>query len=250
MRAWVISDVDGCVLPNPPAAPPPMALADLCRLVGATDRFTLCSGRSAPYVLAVRDILGGRAPVLAEYGAVLARSVNAAETLPTLRGVADWRAAVRRRLQEAGLLEEAGEGRPDGALEEIGKSVVVTLVPRRGGALDGLRARVAAALTDLPHRLADSQSAVDLLPPGLDKGVGLRWWAAVTGADLAGACAIGDSVADLDMLRVVGRPACPGNAAPEAAAFVVASAAGIAVREAATAGVVEVLRRVWVATDA
>lgn len=236
MRAWVISDVDGCVLPSPSTPPQPESLGELCRLVAGDAPFSLCSGRSAPYVLAVRDMLGGRAPVLAEYGAVLARSVNAAHSLPALREPGEWRALIRSRLRAAGVME--------GALEEIGKSVIVTLVPAGGGALPALRERVAAALDGLPHTLADSQSAVDLLPPGLDKGVGLRWWAEATGQALGGACAIGDSVADLPMLAAVGLPACPANAAAEARAFV-AGAGGRVAAAAATAGVVEVLRAVW-----
>jgi len=236
LRPWVISDVDGCVLPSPSEPPLPESLADLCRLVCGGAPFTLCSGRSAPYVLAVRDMLGARAPVLAEYGGVLARSVNLAETLPTLRGVAEWRAEVRARLGAAGVM--------DAAVEEIGKSVVVTLVPAEGGSLAELRRRAAAALAEVPHTLADSQSAVDLLPPGLDKGVGVRWWAEATGTVLAHACAVGDSVADIAMLRAVGTPACPANAAAEARVFV-AGAGGVLARGAATAGVVEVLRAVW-----
>jgi hypothetical protein len=187
-------------------------------------------------VLAVRDLLGARSPVLAEYGAILAWSVNLAETLPTLRDVSGWRTAVRSRLRERGVMRTA--------LEEIGKSVVVTLVPAAGGPMAELRARVAAALAEVPHTLADSQSAVDLLPPGLDKGVGVRWWAEEVGAALARACAIGDSVADLAMLGAVGTPACPANAAAEACAFV-AGAGGVVAGGAATAGVVEVLHAVW-----
>lgn len=235
MSPWVISDVDGCVLPNPPQPPPPPALADLAAGVRAVGRFSLCSGRSAPYVLAVRDVLGAGAPVLAEYGGLLAHSVNRVEPLPSLREVAGWRRLIRRRLLEAGVMEQA--------VEEVGKSVVVTLVPLPGGTFPALRVSVARALRGLPHQVADSQSAVDVLPPGLDKGVGLRWWAEVCGADLRPACAIGDSVTDLDMLRLVGRPACPANAAAEVRAFVAATPGGLVAQEEATAGVAALLRR-------
>ena len=224
------------MLPAPGSRPFPESLGRLCSLVAGDTPFSLCSGRSAPYVLAVRDLLGCQAPVLAEYGAILARSVNVVATLPGLRGVRRWRAEVRRRLRAAGIMRQARE--------EIGKTVVVTVVPAAGGPLAGLRRAVAQALGDLPHSVADSQSAVDLLPPGLDKGVGLRWWAREVGVELQEACAVGDSAADLPLLRAVGLPACPDNAAAVVRDFV-RGARGLFVPAGSTAGVAQIVGTVW-----
>ena len=66
----------------------------------------------------------------------------------------------------------------------------------------------------------------DFTRAGASKGYGARYFARVTGADLAGIVAVGDSYNDLPMFAEVGMPVAMGHARPEvksAAAEVVGS---------------------------
>jgi hydroxymethylpyrimidine pyrophosphatase-like HAD family hydrolase len=103
-----------------------------------------------------------------------------------------------------------------------GKEVSISVLPSPGQEVDGLRLLVEAALSAHSSLLTvqTSVDCVDVTPPGIDKGAGLRWLSDVVDIPLEGIGGIGDSSSDLSFLRLVGQSAAPANAVAEVKASV------------------------------
>jgi hypothetical protein len=121
-----------------------------------------------------------------------------------------------------------------------GKEVSLTVLPSPGHRVEDLRLLVEETLSANNIRLAvhTSVQCVDITPPGIDKGTGLRWLCEVMDIPLESTGGIGDSSSDLSFLRLVGHSAAPANAVAE----VRASVAYVSPYQDGD-GVVDILRR-------
>lgn len=81
------------------------------------------------------------------------------------------------------------------------------------------KAQALALLSDEPYALMESaDNDLELMAPGVDKGLGLRELAVHLGLDRSQVMAIGDGGNDAAMLRYAGLGVAMGNASPEALA--------------------------------
>ena len=81
------------------------------------------------------------------------------------------------------------------------------------------RDRAWALVKDEPYAImASTINDLEFMPPGVDKGLGLRKLAAHLGLDISEVMAIGDGGNDVDMLQQAGLGVAMANACPEAKA--------------------------------
>jgi hydroxymethylpyrimidine pyrophosphatase-like HAD family hydrolase len=170
-------------------------------------RFSICTGRSVPYVEAMvqlLDLLAASVPMVCEGGAVLY----------------DPRQDRYRRLVEpVNRNAVLASFRPGTFREELGKVVSCSVYPEPGSTVEELYAQVLSV--DLAHVLITrSIAAVDVTPAGVDKVFGITAMLDEAETDWTEVLAIGDSWNDLGMLARAGRSACPANAVPEVKAVV------------------------------
>lgn len=131
-------------------------------------------------------------------------------------------AGTRRALLEAKSIVLAEVVAPELGYLQPGKEASLTVYPCPGTSVSQLL----QAVTELfaahapMFTVQASVSCVDVIPAGIDKGVGVRWLAAETGIPLAQMGGIGDSTSDLAFLQLVGRSAAPANATAEVKAAV------------------------------
>ena len=211
----VVTDIDGCLGESEGV---PFDLDVLQQIAGwnlrarsgeAAPAITLCSGRPAPYVDAMLQVIGGYLPAVYENGAGLyfpqqhrfawhpALPADAADIL--------WRA---RQMIEAAVVQ-AGIG-----YFQPGKERALTLLAAPGRPLADVDHACEQALQEqgLPLVVHASLSTVGIWLKDSDKGAGLEWLAAETGIPLQQMAGVGDAEADLRFLRLCGFSAAPANA--------------------------------------
>ena len=211
----VLADVDGVVTGGEGQ---PADLAVLAQ-VAAVNRasladpcvptLTLCTGRPAPYVEVMAQLIGAFLPCIFEHGAGLFDPV-AFEYLfhPGLGHDYAARLATLRRALDEPLL------RPGRAFVQPGKEASMTLYPLAGTPLDTVfevARRAVAGLAD-GFTVARGINGVELRRRGFDKGVGARWLADLVGLPMDQMAGVGDAETDLSFLHLVGYPAAPANA--------------------------------------
>lgn len=244
-----VVDVDGCLTPGEAKGWNWRALQliqDLNRRAQrqeAVPAVTLCTGRQEPYVEALMQAIGAYMPGIYENGCGLyfpdryrffEHSLITAETREAL---VEAKAIVHRQVVVPGL----GYFQP-------GKEASLTLYPLPGTSVHHLFQAVAEVFAGHGTLFAvqASVSCVDVIPAGIDKGVGVRWLSEETGIPLPQMGGIGDSTSDLTFLELVGFSAAPANAMAE-----VKAAVGYTSAQDNGDGVVEVLhhwcsgRRIW-----
>ena len=212
----VLADVDGVITAGEgqPADLPLLArLMDINRTALVDPQVpavTLCTGRPAPYVEALAQMIGAFLPCIFEHGAGLfyprsfqyvfspALGSDYAANLANLRGAVE-------PLLRSGL-----------AFVQPGKEASMTLYPLGSASFEALLEAATAAAAPLGgfFTVEPNATAVEVRPRGIDKGTGARWLAEVVDVPLAEFAGVGDSATDLPFLRVVGHPAAPANAAP------------------------------------
>ena len=211
----VVTDIDGCLGESEGV---PFDLDVLRQIAGwnlrarsgeAVPAITLCSGRPAPYVDAMLQVIGGYLPAVYENGAGLyfpqqyrfawhpALPPDAADIL--------WRA--RKRLDAAVVQAGIGHFQP-------GKERALTLLAAPGHTPADVGSACERALQELglPLVVHVSLGTVGIWLKGVDKGAGLEWLAAETGIPLQQMAGVGDTEADLCFLRLCGFSAVPANA--------------------------------------
>lgn len=221
-----VADIEGCIMP---ARRGPVDLSAIGRLRAVLDEmragarggrdvwaFTICTGRSAPYVEAVLQLVGGPwpgVPAVVEHGAFLYDALTGTMTphpaLADQHEVLGW--------AQKAVADLLASPRCPGAQREPGKDLCISLNPPPGMGIAAFFSEVAASLEPVARHLSimHSQSSVDITPRGIDKGAGLSFLCEHLGVDLASCVAIGDSHNDLPMLRRAGHPAAPRNADPD-----------------------------------
>lgn len=212
----VVVDVDGCLTPGEAQ---PWDFSVLQRVADLNRRsredpnqfaVTLCTGRQEPYVEALMQAIDAHQPAIYENGGGLyfpssyRFAENPAITPEQRARLAEIRRMLTRELVEPGI----GQFQP-------GKQVSLTLYPTRDGVtfsqLAALARRALNGKAD-GFTITPSVTSVEILPDGIDKGVGVEWLSCETGIPLAQIAGIGDAPGDLSFLRCVGFSAAPANA--------------------------------------
>jgi HAD superfamily hydrolase (TIGR01484 family) len=219
----VVIDVDGCLTPGEGQPWNFEALEYVAQLNHRAQKdatqlaVTLCTGRQEPYVEVLMQAIDAHLPGIYENGGGLYfpreyRFVENPLITAEMRGaLAETKATLRREIVETGL----GHFQP-------GKEVSLSLYPLDQVSVHELYLATVEALAAcradyIPH---EAMSCVDIVPRGVDKGVGVRWLSRETGIPLDQIGGIGDSTSDLKFLSIIGCSAAPSNAADEVKASV------------------------------
>lgn len=214
---FVLSDVDGVITPGERSMVDLeilRRLADynhLCLKDPAVPAITLCTGRPAPYVEMLAQMLDVFLPCIFEHGAGMfsPREFRFAFHPALGSSYAANLAAFRAALEDP-LLS------PGRAFVQPGKEASMSLYPLGSTPLDEL-ARVAQETVDAqraPFTVAGNVHGIEVRPIGLDKGVALEWLAQQVDVPLSRVGGVGDSDTDVTFLERVAYSAAPSNATP------------------------------------
>ena len=215
MIRLLVVDVDG-ILSLGEAAP--FDCTVLQRLAAINDRarhdptrlaLTLCTGRPAPYVEVLMQVIHGFYPAIYEHGAGL--------YIPVPYGF-KWHpsltAAVHMQLLQLHSLLHDALVATDRAYFQPGKSASLSLFARPGVSLD----EVCREAARLAHQFGDTflveagATCVNVLVRGLDKAEGVRWLSRETGISLQEMAGVGDAQGDMPFMQLLGWAAAPANA--------------------------------------
>ena len=209
----IVLDIDG-VLSEGEGRPLDLELLGLLASMNRSARespagpaVTLCSGRPAPYLEVMMQAIDAHQPGIFENGAGLYYAhPYCFLPHPALAG-SDQMPQVRTAL-ERGLIQT---GR---AFVQPGKIHTLTLFAEDPAETRLLAEWAEAALGPLAAQvdLVYSTSCLNVLPHGIDKGLGVAWLAERTGIPLEAMLGVGDSDVDLPFLKRVGHSAAPSNA--------------------------------------
>ena len=174
---------------------------------------TLCTGRQAPYVELMAQLIGAFLPCIFEHGAGLFFPTTFRYEFDARLGpdysarLARLRAALDEPLLHAGR-----------AFVQPGKEATMTLYPLAETPLEELFAVAEATVAhDSPaFSVARNVRGVEIRPRGIDKGSGARRIAELLETPLEAMAGVGDSDPDLSFLRDIGIgfSAAPANATP------------------------------------
>jgi hydroxymethylpyrimidine pyrophosphatase-like HAD family hydrolase len=187
------------------------AINAAARLDPCVPAITLCTGRQAPYVELMAQLLGVFLPCIFEHGAgVFLPTTFLYEFDPHLgpdyaARLARLRAALDEPLIRAGR-----------AFVQPGKEATMTLYPLGETSVDDLvrLADDAVARVAPDFGVARNVHGVEVRPLGIDKGVGAQRVAEMLEIPLQAMAGVGDSDPDLSFLNCVGLSAAPANATP------------------------------------
>jgi HAD superfamily hydrolase (TIGR01484 family) len=177
------------------------------RATPAAPAVTLCSGRPAPYLEVMMQAIDAHLPGIFENGAGLYYAhPYSFLPHPALAGsdqIPQVREALDRELIQTGR-----------AFIQPGKLHTLTLFAEDPAETRLLAEWAEAALGPLAAQvdLVYSTSCLNVLPHGIDKGLGVGWLAERTGIPLEAMLGVGDSDVDLSFLQRVGHSAAPSNA--------------------------------------
>lgn len=213
----MLIDVDGVLTPGEghPAELDVLARAtELNRqalIDPAVPALTLCTGRQAPYVEAMAQLIGAFLPCSFEHGAGLFDPVRFRYSFHPALGdeyalrLCALRSALMEPVFRAGL-----------AFAQPGKEASMSLFPLGGTPLATIAAVARRVVADLggAFEVAENVTGIELRPAGIDKGAGARWLSDLLNLPLDQFAGVGDSQPDLTFLSIVGYPAAPANAVP------------------------------------
>jgi hydroxymethylpyrimidine pyrophosphatase-like HAD family hydrolase len=215
----VLADVDG-VITRGEGQPTELdviqrlaAINSNARLDPRVPAITLCTGRQAPYVELMAQLIGVFLPCIFEHGAGL--------FFPTaFRYEFDARLGADYSARLAELREALDEPliRSGRAFVQPGKEASMTLYPLADTTVDELfrLAQAAVARISPGFDVAQNVNGVEVRPHGIDKGSGARRVAELLEVPLAAMAGVGDSDPDLSFLDGIGIgfSAAPANATP------------------------------------
>ena len=215
----VLADVDGCLTGGEGR---PLDLDVLAEIARVNDRsrwdrtvpaISLCTGRPAPYLELLVQAIATYEPSIFENGCgLLFMEPYGFRAHPRLSPevIASFRTGLD-------TLDETFV-RPGRATWQPGKTYSATLYPTDGD----VHALWSAARAVLDERFYVDEGVlcINIIPAGIDKGVGVEWICAETGITPAEVAGVGDSDADLAFLEKVGFSAAPANATAGARAAV------------------------------
>lgn len=207
----VVADIDGCLVAVEHASYDLDRLAALRALSSRSGsdqeapQLTLLSGRPHAYVDALMQVLDIRLPAIFENGAGMA----VRWPYKTL-----FRPEADLARDSLTVLTHELQGRSDVAIQP-GKSASLTVFPADAGAgIKWVEAMLIELIDDRSLGLVvdPAQECVNVLLPGVNKALGLRWLAEELGMSPTEIAGIGDSVGDLGWLMECGLSHAPANA--------------------------------------
>jgi len=216
----VLADVDGVITRGEGQAIDIEVLQRLAAINAAATldpcipAITLCTGRQAPYVELMAQLVGAFLPCIFEHGAWLFFPTTFLYEFDTHLGP-DYaaRLAKLRAALDGPLIQ------PGRAFVQPGKEATMTLYPR-GPLGTSSVAELAELVEAVVARVAPefgvarNVHGVEVRPRGIDKGTGARRMADLLDIPLQAMAGVGDSDPDLTFLNCVGLSAAPGNATP------------------------------------
>ncbi len=216
----VLADVDGVITRGEGQAIDIEVLQRLAAINAAATldpcipAITLCTGRQAPYVELMAQLVGAFLPCIFEHGAGLFFPTTFLYEFDTHLGP-DYatRLATLRAALDGPLIQ------PGRAFVQPGKEATMTLYPR-GPLGTSSVAELAELVEAVVARVAPefgvarNVHGVEVRPRGIDKGTGARRMADLLDIPLQAMAGVGDSDPDLTFLNCVGLSAAPGNATP------------------------------------
>jgi hydroxymethylpyrimidine pyrophosphatase-like HAD family hydrolase len=204
----VLADVDGVMTRGEGQSVELDVLARLAAINAAAQRdpyvpaIALCTGRQAPYVELMAQLIGTFLPCVFEHGAGL--------FLPTtFRFEFDPPNYAARLGRLRATIDEAliQSGR---AFVQPGKEATMTLYPLGSTSVDDLFQVTTELVADFD--VEQNVKGVEVRPRGIDKGVGALRVGGQLDLPMAAMAGVGDSDPDLSFLRKVGFSAAPANA--------------------------------------
>lgn len=188
-----------------------------------------CTGRSQPYVELMGQILNIKGKHIIEHGCFINETKRYSDEIYPLPGID---ITLLRELKGNLLIKMPNvilePGKETISLNVSGNLTIKKLYQE----LDYLRDNYTVKMS------ADS---IDIVPVGVDKGIGLTYVALKDNFSLYNVCMVGDSGGDIPALKIVGYPACPQNAS-EDVKTVVREKGGYIAKEKYAKGVLEILK--------
>lgn len=165
----------------------------------------LCTGRSAPYVEAMSQILNISQWCICENGAYLYHPMedeiryNPLITNSTTKSLDDLKNLLNSK-EYAQICRS-----------EVGKEICISLNPMKGS-IEELYAKLIEVIDTSLLYINHSTTAVDITPKGVDKGSCLKYLCDIESLNINNILSIGDSSGDLPFMKLTGFKACPANA--------------------------------------
>jgi HAD superfamily hydrolase (TIGR01484 family) len=210
----VLIDIDGCLRPPLPFTLDIEVLQVLRSfnrkaMIDNTAVVSLISGRAQSDVQLLLELIDSSVPGICENGAAIVFPgvddliVDTLVTPDVLESLASFKNAATESLV-----------RNRRATLRYGREWSVTLCPTDSHDLQSIRAFCIDLIIrqKYPLHCLTSARCIDVLPEGVDKGLGVTRLAEYLGLSLSEIAGIGDSAGDVPFLERVGYSACPGNA--------------------------------------
>jgi hydroxymethylpyrimidine pyrophosphatase-like HAD family hydrolase len=238
----VLADVDGVITRGEGQGAELDVLEQLAAINAAAQHdphvpaIALCTGRQAPYVELMAQMIGTFLPCIFEHGAGLFFPETFLYEFDRRLGL-DYSARLARlRGALDGPLIQTGR-----AFVQPGKEATMTLYPLGGTSLDDLVEIVTAIVRWAAPEfdVARNVNGIELRPLGINKGTGADRFAEILGLPLEAMAGVGDSDPDLSYLNQIGFSAAPANATPAVCRCVMYLATG-----SFGAGLLEIVTRV------
>jgi hydroxymethylpyrimidine pyrophosphatase-like HAD family hydrolase len=216
-RRLVLADVDG-VITRGEGQPAELNILERLAATNAGARndpcipaITLCTGRQAPYVELMAQLVGVFLPCIFEHGAGLFFPTTCRYEFDARLGpdysarLARLRAALDEPLIKTGR-----------AFVQPGKEATMTLYPLGTTTVGELFQTTTALVPDVAPEfdVARNVNGVEVRPRGIDKGTGVDRVSELLEIAPDAIAGVGDSDPDLSFLRKVGFSAAPANATP------------------------------------
>jgi len=199
-------DIDGCITKGKGSFADTEDFSNLQHYITDNNLSVfLCTGRSAPYVEAMAQLLHVNQWCICENGAYLYQPMtdeveyNPLITDRTLQAITECKNLLNSPKYKA--ISKI----------ELGKEICISLNPTKGS-IEELYSLLKNEIdTDLLY-INHSTTAVDITPKGVNKGTALEFLCKKDGYDLDNIVAIGDTLGDLPFMQLAGTKACPANA--------------------------------------
>jgi hydroxymethylpyrimidine pyrophosphatase-like HAD family hydrolase len=170
----------------------------------AVPAIALCTGRQAPYIELMAQLIGTFMPCIFEHGAGL--------FFPTTFRFEFEPPDYAQRLARLRAIVDEPLIRSGRAFVQPGKEATMTLYPLDSTSVSDLFQIAQEVISDFD--VERNVNGVEVRPPGINKGAGARRLAAILGVPLESMAGVGDSDPDLSYLTRVGFSAAPANATP------------------------------------
>ncbi len=213
MDKLFVFDIEGCLSPGKGK---PLSLEPLFKIkdIISSDlngNFSLCTGRSQPFVEVFCQLLNLSMPCICENGSYLYDpSKDEVYVSPLINK------QQMQRIREVPKMLENNLNSGDYKAEP-GKDICVSLNPttNNDNAISSLYEKVMNVVDLENFNVTHSASAVDITPVGINKASGVEFLSRYCEIDINDMVGVGDSKGDLPFLNLVGKSAAPANATKE-----------------------------------